>query len=178
MVAHNMHLRRPPPPPNCVPPTGLKVWSDELDPKAKTGSSSSDGKPGAEKPFSWRDKQRRVVIGKDGEAVYSIGTFIAAAGGAWLLVLVLFLLWWRPHVYLTGGATGGAFFVGLLLSYLYYANLRKKEQCQQVVSGHDCVLKKACNKRLGEMRRGLVHSGGAFFVGLLLQWMSTSTMPT
>jgi hypothetical protein len=138
MVAHNMHLRRPPPPPDCVPPTGLKVWSDELDPKAKKGSSSSDDKTGGTGPLSWREKQRRVVIGKDNEAVYSIGTFIAAGGGAWLLVLVLFLLWWRPHLYITGGATGGAFFVGMLLSYIYYANLRKKEQYQQVVSVWQC----------------------------------------
>lgn len=131
MVAHNMHLRRPPPPPDCVPPTGLKVWSDELDPTGAAGPSSSSAADGK---LSWREKQRRVTIGKDGEPVYSIGTFLAAGAGAWALVVVLFLLWWRPHLYITGGATGGAFFVGLLLAFVYYSNLRKKEQYQQVVS--------------------------------------------
>jgi multisubunit Na+/H+ antiporter MnhB subunit len=76
-----------------------------------------------------------VVLGKDGEVVHSIGNFVVAGAGAWGLVLVLFLLWWRPHLGITGGATGAAFFVGLLMSYSYYANMRKKEQYQQVVSG-------------------------------------------
>lgn len=129
MVAPNMTLRRPPPSPDCVPPTGLKVWSDALGGSAVDQASSTDGS------IPWRQKQRRVVLGKDGEVVHSIGNFVVAGAGAWGLVLVLFLLWWRPHLGITGGATGAAFFVGLLMSYSYYANMRKKEQYQQVVSG-------------------------------------------
>lgn len=127
MVAHGMKLRKPPPRPDCLPPTGVKIWSEELGGSA-AASSSSDGRP------SWRVKQRRVVIGKDGEVVYTVGTIIKAVAAAWTLLLILFLLWWRPHIGLTGGATGAAFLVGILLSYVYFANLRSKEQYQQVVS--------------------------------------------
>ena len=158
MVAHNMHLRRAPPPPDCIPATGLKVWSDDL-PDADDSSSTKDGK------LSWREKQRRVTIGKDGETVYTIGTFLAAGAGAWALVMVLFLLWWRPHLYLTGGATGGAFFVGLLLSFVYYANLKKKEQYQQVVSCRDefiCGIWQGCIDTVGMGGgRGTLGGGGA-----------------
>lgn len=145
MVAYNMQLKRPPPPTNTLPPTGLKVWSDDLDPKLKgksrdqdstardtTSSSTAETSSG---PLSWREKQRRVAIGKAGEPVYSIGSFLAAGGGAWVLGLLLFLLWWRPHLYWTGGASTGAFLVGLLLSYMYFANVKRKEQYQQVVRG-------------------------------------------
>lgn len=148
MVAYNMQLKRPPPPTSIVPPTGLKVWSDDLDPKLKgkardqdsstatatdaTGSSST-AKTSSSGPLSWKEKQRRVAIGKAGEPVYSIGSFLAAGGGAWVLGLLLFLLWWRPHMYWTGGASTGAFLVGLLLSYVYFSNVKRKEQHQQVV---------------------------------------------
>lgn len=152
MVAHNMQLKRPPPPTNILPPTGLKVWSDDLDPKLKdkssrdqdsttatatdtntTTSSSTVAETSPSGPLSWREKQRRVAIGKSGESVYSFGSFLAAGGGAWVLGLLLFLLWWRPHLYWTGGASTGAFLVGLLLSYVYFANVKRKEQYQQVV---------------------------------------------
>lgn len=132
MVAHNMHLRRPPPSSNSIPPTGLKIWSDELLQGASAApdssiSSSIDGK------LPWREKQRRVVIGKDGEPVYNIGYFLTLAAGAWGVMLLLFLLWWRPHLGMTGGAIGLSFFVGILLSYVYFHNLKRKEQYQQVV---------------------------------------------
>lgn len=130
MVAYGMHLRRPPPPTSSLPPTGLKIWSDalgELSDAAKKAAAGGDAVP-------WHQKQRRVRIGKDGEPVYSVGSFIAGGAGAWAVVLILFLFWWRPSIYLTGGATGAAFFTGVLLSFLYYSNLRKKDQYQQVVS--------------------------------------------
>ena len=138
MVAHNMHLRRPPSKATSIPPTGLKIWSEELGP-APAQSSSSDDK------LDWRQKQRRIVIGANGEVVHSIGYYLFAAVGAWSGLLLLFLLWWQPHLYTTGGVTGAAFFVGILLSYMYHYNVRKKEQYQQVVSGL-CTLQLCVHK--------------------------------
>lgn len=173
MVAHNMHLKRPPPPTNIVPPTGLKIWSDDLDPKLKgkklttrdqddsstaaaaakdsttTSSSAAKGACSSTGSLSWREKQRRVKIGKEGEPVYSFGSFLAAGGGAWVLGLLLFLLWWRPHLYWTGGASTGAFLVGLLLSYTYFANVKRKEQYQQVLSQDPGL--KGCQYLLGTL---------------------------
>lgn len=64
----------------------------------------------------------------------TLGQVLIALAGVWIALLLLFLLWWRPSLGFMGGATGVGMIVGLLLTYIYYQNVRRKAQLQQVVS--------------------------------------------
>lgn len=106
-----------------IPPTGIKVWPD-----------SAPCREGQQANEPWRTKQRKVKIGAPGHRIVSIGQLLFGGLAAWGAVLLLFLAWWKPYWGLTGGATGFGLLSGVLYSYLYYHNCKKKLQNQQVVS--------------------------------------------
>jgi hypothetical protein len=154
MVARGMQLTRPPPPPDSIPPSGLKIWpgqdapataaarDQDLSPQPgaagrAAGKAQAEAELTAARPtgaLSWRDKQRRVVIGRPGDKVLSLGVLLAGAAGAWGAACLLFLVWWQPHLIWMGGATSAGLLGGLAYSWMYFANVRAKEARQQVVS--------------------------------------------
>lgn len=107
-----------------LPPTGIKVWPN---------SAPCSDDPEAKEP--WRIKQRRVKIGLPEHRVLTIGQLLAGCGLVWSALLMLFLAWWRPYWGLTSGASSLGLLGGLMYSYLYYRNCKKKLERQQVVSG-------------------------------------------
>lgn len=109
-----------------LPPTGVKVWPHNVDGKEQPDVSDPSQ--------AWRTKQRRIKIGLPGHRMVTLGQVLIALAGVWIALLLLFLLWWRPSLGFMGGATGVGMIVGLLLTYIYYQNVRRKAQLQQVVS--------------------------------------------
>jgi hypothetical protein len=109
-----------------LPPTGVKVWPDKIDGKEQPEPTDPSQ--------AWRKKQRRVTVGLPMHRMLSMGQLLAGVAGAWATVLLLFLAWWKPHMGMTGGATGLGMMVGMLYTYLYYKNVRAKQEFQQVVS--------------------------------------------
>jgi hypothetical protein len=107
-------------------PTGVKVWPDKIDGKEQPAP--------ADPSQAWRQKQRRVTVGLPTHRMLSVGQLLAGVAGAWATGLLLFLAWWRPHLGMTGGATGLGMMTGMLYTYLYYKNVKSKQQYQQVVS--------------------------------------------
>lgn len=109
-----------------LPPTGVKAWPDKVDGKEQ---------PEPTDPCqAWRKKQRRVTVGLPTHRMLSVGQLLAGVAGAWATMLLLFLAWWKPHLGMTGGATGLGMMVGVLYTFLYYKNVKSKQQYQQVVS--------------------------------------------
>lgn len=106
-----------------IPPTGIKVWPDSIPCKEEQQARAA-----------WRNKQRRVKVGATGHRIVSVGKLLFGGLAAWSAVLLLFLAWWKPYWGVTSGATGFGMLGGMLYSYLYYHNCKKKLQNQQVVS--------------------------------------------
>ncbi|WIA11325.1 hypothetical protein OEZ85_011448 [Tetradesmus obliquus] len=124
-----------------LPPTGVKAWPDKVDGKEQ---------PEPTDPCqAWRKKQRRVTVGLPTHRMLSVGQLLAGVAGAWATVLLLFLAWWKPHLGMTGGATGLGMMVGLLYTFLYYKNVKSKQQYQQVLSMDPGL--KGCQYLLGTL---------------------------
>jgi hypothetical protein len=110
----------------------------ELDQKqAAAGSSSMGGTVSGDGVIRkgnlvWR-KKKKVVIGHK-ERVYTLAELLGIALAVWIGLLLLFLLWWSPHWGMTAGAAGMGLFFGFLYSFLYFTNLRQKDEVQQLVS--------------------------------------------
>lgn len=126
-----------------IPPSGIKVWPDSAPCTDEQRAKDA-----------WRSKQRRVRIGLKGHRIFTIGQLLAAGAAIWSTLTLLFLAWWRPYWGMTGGATGFGLLSGVLYSYLYYSNCKKKLQRQQVLS----------------MDPGL--KGCQFLLGTLPSWIS------
>eukprot|EP00882_Tetradesmus_deserticola_P006163 GHRQ01006488.1.p1 GENE.GHRQ01006488.1~~GHRQ01006488.1.p1 ORF type:complete len:665 (+),score=277.92 GHRQ01006488.1:457-2451(+) len=124
-------------------PTGVKVWPDKTDGKEQLEPAHSLSSQ------TWRRKQRRVTVGLPTHRMLSIGQLLAGVAWAWAVGLLLFLAWWRPHLGMTGGATGLGMMVGVLYTYLYYKNIKSKQQYQQVLSMDPGL--KGCQYLLGTL---------------------------
>jgi hypothetical protein len=109
-------------------PTGVKVWPDKIDGKEQEQPTPADPSQ------AWRKKQRRVTVGLPTHRMLGVGQLLSGVAGAWATGLLLFLAWWKPNWGMTGGATGLGMMVGMLYTYLYYKNVKSKQQYQQVVS--------------------------------------------
>jgi hypothetical protein len=118
-------------------PTGVKVWPDKIDGKEQPEPNDPSQ--------AWRKKQRRCTVGLPRHRMLSIGQLLAGVAGAWATVLLLFLTWWKPNLGMTGGATGLGMMFGMLYTYLYYKNVKSKQQYQQVVSASS---RRACRQQL------------------------------
>lgn len=82
-----------------------------------------------------RREKHKVVIGAPGSGrVWTLTELLACAAAVPALLTALFLLWWRPHLGLLGGSTALGVMGGMLVSYLYYKNTRRKEQFHQLLS--------------------------------------------
>lgn len=51
----------------------------------------------------------------------------------WCILLLVFLAWWRPAFHLTTGATTLGVLVGMVYSWMYYQNAKRKDELQQLV---------------------------------------------
>lgn len=82
-----------------------------------------------------KPKSKRVTIGgKSGGTVITVYQLVLAMMGGAALCMMLFLIWWQPHLILTGSASVLSLLGGFLYSYLYYTNQRVKNQMGQLVS--------------------------------------------
>jgi hypothetical protein len=114
-----------------------------------TGPSASSSSAAAAKPAAApttttdkkADEEKRseplrgaVIGGKSGGVVVTMGQVLAAVAAFNFLLAALFLLWWDPHLYLLGGAVTSGLGFGVLVSYLYYKNLKRKSELQELVS--------------------------------------------
>jgi len=85
-----------------------------------------------------KPQSKRVTIGgPKGGKVVTMFQALAALLAGWALVCLLFLVWWRPLLFVTGGFTGVSVLVGFLYSFLYFRNTLQKRQVQQLVSDDD-----------------------------------------
>eukprot|EP00879_Flechtneria_rotunda_P017918 GHRR01018780.1.p1 GENE.GHRR01018780.1~~GHRR01018780.1.p1 ORF type:complete len:574 (+),score=155.68 GHRR01018780.1:228-1949(+) len=131
-----------------LPPTGLPIWPDEPSTDQASAMSRWQQKPKhANQP--WRYKQRRLVIGANGEHYHSIGYLLSRFIAVWSALLLLFLAWWKPNVGLTSVATTSGLLFGLLYSWMYYHNKKHKQQLQQVLSMDPGL--KGCQYLLGTL---------------------------
>jgi len=91
-----------------------------LDPKQAAPGSSSTGPTVSEKPvirkgnLVWRKKQK-VVIGHK-EHVFTLAELLGLVLAVYVGLLLLFLLWWKPNLGMTGGATAMGLFAGLYIA--------------------------------------------------------------
>jgi hypothetical protein len=86
------------------------------------------------KPLLRRRRQRATIGGHaDKTRTLTLGQVLAAAGAVPLALAALFLLWWRPHLYLFGGSVAWGLLWGVLLAFIYFRNARHKDQHRQLV---------------------------------------------
>jgi hypothetical protein len=111
--------------------------ADPKDNSAKAPAAPADGAVAADGAAKPDDKPseplRGAVIGKGGGLVLTMGQILAGVSAFNFLLAALFLLWWDPHLYLLGGAVASGLGFGVLVTFLYYKNLRRKEELQELV---------------------------------------------
>jgi hypothetical protein len=136
------------PPPPAAPAKAGEVAADAKEPGIVAGDAAAaandsgaaaaaangSGKPAdSAAPAPPSEPLRGAVIGKQG-LVVTMGQILGAVAAFNFVLAALFLLWWDPHLYLLGGAVTAGLLFGMLAAFLYYKNLRRKEELQELVS--------------------------------------------
>eukprot|EP00877_Chromochloris_zofingiensis_P004904 jgi/Chrzof1/14414/Cz09g02020.t1 len=80
-----------------------------------------------------KPRKRKVVIGKSGK-IFTLGQLLLYLFLGWCILLLVFLAWWRPAFHLTTGATTLGVLVGMVYSWMYYQNAKRKDELQQLLS--------------------------------------------